>query len=103
MTERARAMYEHFSSHIEKIIKGHRDQEFEDGIVAFITNLNLTNLTEAEKELVFSKTMTNTVEGRYIRDIIQETLNYKKRSKATFFNVRRASNAFSDTESYQPP
>lgn len=31
-------------------------------------------MTEAEKELVFSKTMTSTVEGKYIRDIVDEYL-----------------------------
>jgi len=31
-------------------------------------------MSEAEKELVFSKTMANTVEGRYIRDIVRDFL-----------------------------
>ena len=53
-------------------MQGHRDQEFEDGLVAFITNLSFAHMTEAEKELIFSKTMTDTLEGKYIRDIIQD-------------------------------
>jgi len=70
MTERSKQQYEHYKSEIERIIQGHRDQEFEDGLVAFVTSISLSDMTEAEKELVFSKTMTNTLEGRYIRDII---------------------------------
>ena len=54
---------------------GHRDQEFEDGLVAFITNLSFSDMTEAEKELIFSKTMTSTVEGKFIRDIIKDYLD----------------------------
>ncbi len=39
-----------------------------------MTNLSLSEMTEAEKELVFSKTMTSTIEGKYIRDIVDEYL-----------------------------
>ena len=75
MTERANQQYDHFKVEIERIIKGHRDQEFEDGLVAFITSVNLADMTEAEKELVFSKTMSGTLEGRLIRDIIKDYLD----------------------------
>ena len=75
MTERAKQQYEHFQAEIEKIIKGHRDQDFQDGLIAFITGIQLVDLTEAEKELIFSKTLTNTLEGRIVKDIIQEFLN----------------------------
>ena len=32
-------------------------------------------MTEAEKELIFSNTMTSTVEGKFIRDIIKDYLD----------------------------
>lgn len=40
-------------------------------------------MTEAEKELVFSKTMTNTLEGKYIRDIIQDYFDSQEKERPT--------------------
>ena len=51
-------------------MKGYREDEFEPALIAFITSLNFAEMTEAEKELIFSKTMFRTIEGRNIRDII---------------------------------
>ena len=75
MTERAKQQYEHYQAQIEKIIRGHRDQEFEDAIVGFCASLSLSDLSQEEKELVFSKTLTSTLEGRLIRDIIKDYLD----------------------------
>ena len=39
-------------------------------------------MTEGEKELIFSKTMTNTVEGSYIRDVIQDYFESQEKNKS---------------------
>ena len=70
MTERAAQKYEHYTKELERIVKGYREDEFEPALIAFITSLNFAEMTEAEKELIFSKTMCRTVEGRNVRDII---------------------------------
>ena len=70
MTERAAQKYEHYTKELERIVKGYREDEFEPALIAFITSLNFAEMTEAEKELIFSKTMCRTTEGRNIRKII---------------------------------
>ena len=77
MTERTMQQFEHYSSEIERIIKGHRDQEFQDSLVQFITNLSFSEMTEGEKELVFSSTLGTSLEGRYVRDILQDYLEHQ--------------------------
>ena len=47
-------------------------------------------MTEAEKELVFSKTMTNTLEGKYIRDIIQEYFKQMEKNQSLAQQMARA-------------
>ena len=39
-------------------------------------------MTEGEKELIFSKTMTNTVEGSYIRDVIQDYFDSQEQNQS---------------------
>lgn len=75
VTERARQQFDHFTKELDGIIQGHRDQEFQDGLVAFITNLSLSDLTEDEKKLIFSNTLSQTKEGRIIRDNISQFLS----------------------------
>ena len=70
MTERAAQKYEHYTKELERIVKGYHEAEFEPALIAFITSLNFAEMTEAEKELIFSKTMCRTIEGRNIRKII---------------------------------
>jgi len=74
MTERSKQQFLHFNQEIERIIAGHRDQEFDDGIVEFIANIGLSDMTEAEKELVFSEKLSSTRIGRMIRDMIEDFL-----------------------------
>jgi len=49
-------------------------------------------MTEAEKELVFSSTLQNTLEGRYVRDILEDYLEYQlvQQSKVNKLLVRQS-------------
>ena len=57
MTQRAKQQYEHFKSKLENIIHGHRDQELEDSVIRFIREIEFSDLTQSEREIIFSKTM----------------------------------------------
>ena len=84
MAEKCRLQYMHFSKEIEKIINGHRDMEFQSSLCDFVSRIDLSDLTEAEKELIFSKTLCNTIEGRYISDIIKEHLDANVKAMMPF-------------------
>lgn len=47
--ERARQQHDHYVTKIDKIIEGHRDQEFDDALVGFITTVDFANMTPDEK------------------------------------------------------
>lgn len=50
-----------WNGRISSILKGYRDDEYEERVVNFIKDLNLKHLNEQEKELIFSKEMNNKI------------------------------------------
>ena len=63
MTQRAKQSFEHYTQELDRIVKGHRDIDFEESLVQFVTRVQISDLTEAEKELLFSQKLLNTLEG----------------------------------------
>ena len=53
---RTRAKIEHrfWKKGLEKILPGYRESDFTDKLVNFITEIDLGNITEDEKRLIFS-------------------------------------------------
>ena len=77
MTERAKMQYDHFVKGINKLIKGPREQQFEDSLVDFITYVGLDDMTEEEKSVFYSQTLLNTAAGRKIKEVLENYFEVK--------------------------
>ena len=84
MTQRAKQSFEHFTQELDRIVKGHRDQDFEDCLVEFVNRVQLSDMTEAEKELIFSQKLSNAFEGKKIKEVINSFMQKNVRNSFIF-------------------
>lgn len=52
--DKRKSEFKYFKRGIDKVLKGYNDEEFKDLFIAFINDLNFSQMTLDEKEIIFS-------------------------------------------------